>query len=244
MTSSLAPGSHNITASYSGDANCAPSTSAVLAQSVGTAGGAVTLTSSLNPSNTGDAVTFTAAVTCPNLTPTGTVTFSDGGTALGTVTLNASGQATTTTTSLAAGSHHITASYSGNCAAATSAVLTQVVNGQGEQPAVGLAYCYPAVNAPPLGTPCTPFYPNGSPATGPAAALTFCQTYYGAIAQQQACIAAILGNVGGFICPIGCAHPAASTTAPPARLPGAYCTLPAGARQWVPQGATQPPGCQ
>jgi hypothetical protein len=206
----------------------------------------VTLTSSKNPSNSGDAVTFTATVACPAFTPTGTVTFTVDGTAGTPVTLSG-GTATFTTSGLTAGSHSVSAAYSGdsNCGPATSSVLTQVVNAAQatEQPAVGLSYCYPAVNAPPLGTPCTPFYPNGSPATGPTAALTFCQTYYGNIAQQQTCIATILGNVGGFICPIGCARPSGNTAMPPAHLPGMYCTLPDGARQWVPQGAPPPVGC-
>jgi hypothetical protein len=88
----------------------------------------VALTSSLNPSNFGQSVTFTATVT--GVSPTGTVTFKDGVTVLGTGTLNGSGQATFTTSSLSVGSHSITAVYSGdvNNAAATSAVLTQVVN--------------------------------------------------------------------------------------------------------------------
>ena len=252
-TSSLSPGSHSVAAAYSGDTNCAASTSSVLTQSVGTAGGAVTLSSSANPSTQDQAVTFTATVACPGFTPGGTVTFTTDGTA-GTPVALSGGTAGFTTSSLTAGSHSVTAAYSGdgNCGASTSAVLTQVVNAPqvvtgpaqpAEVPAVGLAYCYPAPNAPPLGTQCTPFYPNGSPATGPTTALAFCQTYYGTIAQQQACIAATLGNVGGFICPIGCAHPAASAVTPPARLPGTYCALPDGARQWVPQGAPPPAGC-
>jgi hypothetical protein len=87
----------------------------------------VTLTSSLNPSNFGQSVTFTATVT--GVSPTGTVTFTDGATVLGTAALNSNGQATFTTSSLTVGSHAITAVYSGdtNNAAGTSAALTQVV---------------------------------------------------------------------------------------------------------------------
>jgi hypothetical protein len=92
-----------------------------------TAISSVTLTSSLNPSNFGQSVTFTATVT--GVSPTGTVTFKDGGTVLGTGTLNANGQATFTTSSLSVGSHSITAAYGGdaNNVASTSAVLTQLV---------------------------------------------------------------------------------------------------------------------
>jgi Bacterial Ig-like domain (group 3) len=47
-------------------------------------------------------------------TPTGTITFFDGGTDLGIVALNGSGDATLTTSSLAIGANSITASYSGD----------------------------------------------------------------------------------------------------------------------------------
>jgi len=72
-----------------------------------------TVTSSENPANFGDAITFTATVTS-SATPSGSVTFNDAGTLLGTASLNASGVATFTTFSLAIGSHTITAVYGGN----------------------------------------------------------------------------------------------------------------------------------
>ncbi|NVO12427.1 MAG: autotransporter domain-containing protein [Rhodoplanes sp.] len=89
----------------------------------------VTLSSSLNPSQVGQAVTFTATVASGGGTPTGTVTFSDGGTVLGTVALTG-GAAALTTTGLSAGMHGITAAYGGDSGygAATSAPLSQVVN--------------------------------------------------------------------------------------------------------------------
>src|SRR5205823_3135621 len=90
--------------------------------------------SSANPSNYGQAVTFTATVTADDAsvsgTPIGSVTFYDGTTALGTATLT-SGVATLTTTAtgLSAGNHTITAHYNGDAShqASTSAVLTQSV---------------------------------------------------------------------------------------------------------------------
>ena len=88
------------------------------------------VTSSLNPSTVGQAVTFTATVTGLAGSPplTGSVTFTDGATTLGTVTLSAGGQATLTTSALAFGPHTITASYSGDAShAASSATLTQTV---------------------------------------------------------------------------------------------------------------------
>ena len=88
------------------------------------------VTSSLNPSNQGQSVTFTATVT-PQTTgiPTGTVTFSDGSTTLGQATLT-NGTASYSTAALSSGSHSITASYSGDSSftASVSTALNQVVN--------------------------------------------------------------------------------------------------------------------
>ena len=87
------------------------------------------LASSANPSASGQAVTFTATVPASGTgTPTGTVTFKAGATALGPVTtLDALGQATFTTSALTVGSHSITAVYGGdaNFATSTSAALNQ-----------------------------------------------------------------------------------------------------------------------
>jgi len=62
-------------------------------------------------------------------TPTGTVTFKDGGTAVGTGNVGASGIATFTTAALSSGSHTITAVYGGDSifAGSTSAPLVQQV---------------------------------------------------------------------------------------------------------------------
>ena len=88
------------------------------------------VTSSANPSVYGQSVTLTATVTGGARTPTGTVTFLDGGTSIGTGTVNASGQATLTKSTLAVRSHTITARYAGDSrnAASTSAALTQTVS--------------------------------------------------------------------------------------------------------------------
>ena len=128
-TSSLTGGAHSITATYNGDANFTASTSGVLVQTVGQATTATALVSSLNPSEFGKPVTFTATVTSSSGTPTGTVTFNDGGVAIGTTTL-AAGIASFTTSSLTIGSHAITASYAGtaNFGASTSPILNQAVN--------------------------------------------------------------------------------------------------------------------
>jgi hypothetical protein len=84
--------------------------------------------SSLNPSMTGNAVTFTVGVSSNAGSPSGTVAFLDGTIQLASVTLNG-GSATYTTSALAAGSHSMTAVYSGDntFGTVTSAALTQVV---------------------------------------------------------------------------------------------------------------------
>jgi uncharacterized repeat protein (TIGR01451 family) len=73
------------------------------------------VTSSLNPSNLNQSVTFTATVSSTAGTPTGTVQFKDGGTNLGAPqALNGGGVATLSTSSLISGLHTITADYSGD----------------------------------------------------------------------------------------------------------------------------------
>jgi hypothetical protein len=92
------------------------------------AASAVGVTSNSPESLLQNAVTFTATVSAPGGTPTGTVNFADGTTVLGSAPLSA-GMAMFTTSSLAAGSHAISAIYSGNTqdAGATSATLNQLV---------------------------------------------------------------------------------------------------------------------
>ncbi len=134
-TSSLAVGTHSITASYAGDANFNPSSSS-LSQTVSKDAATVTLGSSTNPSVFGQAVNFAVNVTAaaPGTgTPTGTITFSDGSASIGTATLDSTGAASFTISSLAVGTHSINASYGGdgNFNSGSSATLSQVVNKNG-----------------------------------------------------------------------------------------------------------------
>jgi hypothetical protein len=80
----------------------------------------------------GQSVAFTATVAPASGTgtPTGTVTFKDGGTQIGTGSLNASGLATFSASGLAVGSHSVTAVYSGdsNFSASTSAAVSVTVS--------------------------------------------------------------------------------------------------------------------
>jgi hypothetical protein len=131
-SSSLSIASHSITAVYAGDGNFNGSTSAPLTETMTKTTALVTLSSSPNPSFLNQPVVLTAKVAAvpPALgTPTGTVAFQDGATALGTATLSSSGVATLTLSTLAVGSHSLTAVYSGDADfnGATSAALTQTV---------------------------------------------------------------------------------------------------------------------
>ncbi|MGB8839964.1 MAG: Ig-like domain repeat protein [Aliidongia sp.] len=126
---SLAVGSHAITASYGGDNNFLGSTSAALSQTVNASATTTLLVATPNPSLAGQAVTLTATISGTGGIPTGSVIFSDGGTALGAGNLTG-GVATFASTSLTAGSHSLTASYSGggNFLGSVSVPLTQTVN--------------------------------------------------------------------------------------------------------------------
>lgn len=155
-----AAGTYRWTASYSGDANNAAASSpcnaanesATLTRAVTT----TTLASSSNPSLAGGSVTFSAAVSCPAATASGTVTFSDGGTPLATVAL-AGGTASFTTSALAIGTHSITAAYLGDaaCAPSAPAPLSQLVGFQASSlpitlpsPAAGAIVVYTAAGQP------------------------------------------------------------------------------------------------
>jgi hypothetical protein len=79
-----APGSHSITAFYSGDSNFNSSDNSLspYSQAVNTAATTTTLSSSANPAVFGQSVTFTATIGVVALgagTPTGTVDFYDSG---------------------------------------------------------------------------------------------------------------------------------------------------------------------
>ena len=128
-TSNFSVGSHSLTALYSGDGTSGPSTSPAITQVVGKRATTTLLSSSLNSSNVGQKVTFTAKVSeLAGGALTGTVTFNDGSTSLGPSTL-LNGVATLTVSSLSRGTHPITASYGGDGEhdASVSTVVNQVV---------------------------------------------------------------------------------------------------------------------
>ena len=133
--STLAVGTHPITAVYSGNATLAGSTSAALTETVNQSSTTMTLVSNLNPAIFGQAIPFVATVqTASGGAATGTVTFYDGSTTLGTATVtNNNSQhnvALLTFAGMLGGTHAITAAYSGdaNYTASTSSALTETIN--------------------------------------------------------------------------------------------------------------------
>ena len=107
--STLPLGAHNVVAVYGGDVVNVTSTSPVLVQvtkSIPT----IIVTSTLNPSQVGQSVTFTATM---NVTATGTVQFLDNDTLFGTATLSG-GACSVSTSALTQGTHTISLAYSGD----------------------------------------------------------------------------------------------------------------------------------
>lgn len=129
-TSTLAIGSHPITASYGGDSNHSSATSAVLTQTVSKIPTQITITESRPGQLLSEGVIFTATVTATSPNATGTVTFLDGTTVVGTATLTPTGgvavslttnaNAALLTSSLITGPHRIVAVYSGDSTFAPS----------------------------------------------------------------------------------------------------------------------------
>jgi hypothetical protein len=132
VTNGLAAGSHSITATYSGDASFAAGSAATtLTVRPASLSSTTTVTSTRNPSNVGQSVTFRATVSAPSGGVSGTVEFYDGSVLLGTGAISG-GVAQVTTSSLAAGGHAIVARYLGSASLppSLSTVLAQTVGSQ------------------------------------------------------------------------------------------------------------------
>lgn len=116
-TTTLAVGSHTVSAVFSGDASFNGSTGTLAsAQVVNKAGTTTSVTSSVNPSVFGQPVTFTATVgvTPPGSgTPSGSVQFTVDGSNLGGPLVLSAGAASISTSALAVGTHAVTVSYGG-----------------------------------------------------------------------------------------------------------------------------------
>jgi large repetitive protein len=134
--SSLDAGSHALTAQYSGSGGFAGSSSPAVVHTVNPASTSTALTSSLNPSRAGQAVTLTATVNtiAPGLgTPAGSVEFLRNGSVIGAGPLTG-GTASLTISTLTSGKHAIQARYvgTGNHLPSISAVVQQSVKGGGK----------------------------------------------------------------------------------------------------------------
>ena len=127
-TSTLAAGAYAITATYTGDANDAGSTSLPVSLTVSLATTATAIAVAPDPALVGAAVTIAAKVTGNGGTPTGNVNFIANGNTLASAVLTA-GTASFTTSTLAPGTYSITASYQGDAAnsPSTSTAITETV---------------------------------------------------------------------------------------------------------------------
>jgi hypothetical protein len=120
-----------IRAVFNGFGNFAGSSQSITEQVVALRPSQTALVASANPARVGQTVTFTATVSGPagQGTPTGTITFFVGNTAVATVTLDATGKARLTGHFSVSGKFTIRAVYSGDSNfAASSQTLTEQVN--------------------------------------------------------------------------------------------------------------------
>jgi len=132
-TAALGASTHSVTARYVASTSFSESVSTAATQMVNPASTVTSLSSTLNPSRVGQAVTFTAAVAivAPGAASlTGAVDFYDGSVKLNSKGVKLSqGEATFTTSALTKGNHTINAIYSGsnNVAGSTSSAVRQQV---------------------------------------------------------------------------------------------------------------------
>ena len=131
-SATLTAGTHNMTATYSGDPSNAAATSPVLVQTVQAAGLTPTTTAlnlSPNPAMVGQSVTATVTVrpTSGTAVPSGTVTVTVSGGATSCAATLSAGAGSCTLVFAAAGAYTVTASYSGSgthAASSTTATIT------------------------------------------------------------------------------------------------------------------------
>ncbi|MES2392386.1 MAG: Ig-like domain repeat protein [Acidobacteriota bacterium] len=125
----LPTGYAGMTATYGGSSTLATGVSTVEYVLVNKGPTTTTLTSSLNPSHVGQAVTFSVRVVAGLIAADGQVLLSADGVTLATLTLASDGTATYTTSALAAGRHTMVATYQGTAVLAPSkAQMVQAVS--------------------------------------------------------------------------------------------------------------------
>ena len=132
-------GLFTVQASYSGDANNAPSQSNTIQVRVFPDLTMASVAASVRTAVVGTPVTFTAKVAGNFAVPGGPVQFLDGTTLIGTGTLDATGAASFTTSLLAVGTHVVSVAYAGNAnfQPAASAGVTVVITAAGPAPPEG-----------------------------------------------------------------------------------------------------------
>ena len=195
-------GWHSMIAVYSGDNTYATSTSSTLTQVIHKDPTAVTLSSSLNPSTVGQAVTYIAVVN--PATATGTVEFTNSGNPISGCTAEtvSAGRARCTTTFSAAGGPWVRAVYSGDNTYATSTapyvtqtidknVSTTALASSANPSIIGQAVTYTATVSPAAATGAIAFKEDGTAVPGctkqaivPGTATT-CTTTYSAAAGTR-----------------------------------------------------------
>jgi hypothetical protein len=111
-TSSLALGTHTITAAFR--LNQGPQTITAAILQVVNLPTTTSITASPNPASPGSSVAITANVKSPSGIPAGTVTILDGAVQLASLPLDNQGNATLNTSALAIGVHSLSATYSGD----------------------------------------------------------------------------------------------------------------------------------
>ena len=162
---SLAPGTHMIFATYSGDANCVGSSSSLISVTITQVSTSLNLSVAPAQAQFAQTVMFTAALQTQSGgsgVPTGTMSFYDGSTLLGTSPI-ANNSATFSTSTLALGSHIISAQYSGDAnflgvssgpttVTVTKAATTTIVSSSLTPSVYGQNVTYSATTTPAFGS--------------------------------------------------------------------------------------------
>jgi hypothetical protein len=115
QVSTLAPGTHNVSAQYTGSSTYTASTSPAVQVVITGILTAASLTTTPNPSYPSQLVTFSATVSAtPTQNFSGTVRFLDGSAILADIPITSAGVAILTSSTLSIGTHTVSAKYLGN----------------------------------------------------------------------------------------------------------------------------------
>jgi sugar lactone lactonase YvrE len=128
-TTTLAVGTHTLTAVYAGNGNYNTSTSAPLQHLVALAAPSLTLAGPSAPVNAGTLFAMTATLTSNGVAPTGSLTLRNGAATIATQSVATNGTFTFSNIALGVGTYQLTAVYSGdaNNATVTSSPVTVIV---------------------------------------------------------------------------------------------------------------------